>query len=125
MVRTKAAIRITANFEANLAAIEEFLTDTGAAPAYAALLDDLLDHVLPSLERYPGMGRPFLLREAGSVESHAAAERLRTRLGGGEIREYLMADYLVLYALIDDVVYLLAIRHHRQLSFDFERLWPK
>ena len=125
MAKTKAAVRITASFEANLAAIEGFLTDAGAAPAYAALLDDLLDHVLPSLERYPGMGRPFLLREAGSVESQSAAERLRARLGGGEIREYLTADYLVLCALIDDIVYLLAIRHHRQLSFNFERLWPK
>lgn len=35
-------------------------------------------------------------------------------------------DYMILYA--DDnkssTVYLLSIRHHRQLGFDFARLWP-
>ncbi len=42
------------------------------------------------------------------------------------LRVYLHSDYLILYAV--DVVkltaYLLSIRHHRQLSFDFARLWP-
>ena len=42
------------------------------------------------------------------------------------LREYLHGDYLMLYTALDaDVtVYLLSIRHHRQLSFDFARLWP-
>jgi hypothetical protein len=52
-------------------------------------------------------------------------ERLKARIGRGEIREYLTGDYLILYALIGDAVYLLSIRHHRQLSFDIERFWPK
>ena len=42
------------------------------------------------------------------------------------LREYLHGDCLILYALADEprVAYLLSIRHHRQLSFDFARLWP-
>ena len=42
------------------------------------------------------------------------------------LREYLHGDYLLLYAAMDaqKTVYLLSIRHHRQLSFDFARLWP-
>jgi len=33
---------------------------------------------------------------------------------------------LMLYAAMDAeaIVYLLSVRHHRQLSFDFARLWP-
>jgi hypothetical protein len=46
------------------------------------------------------------------------------------LREYLHGDYLMLYTVMDASpetnasVYLLSIRHHRQLSFDFARLWP-
>ena len=42
----------------------------------------------------------------------------------GELREYLLDDYMVLYAQFGALIYLLAIRHHRQLSFDFHSLWP-
>jgi hypothetical protein len=33
---------------------------------------------------------------------------------------------LILYSVLEGqaVVYLLSIRHHRQLSFDFARMWP-
>jgi hypothetical protein len=61
------------------------------------------------------------------VEAFSIQEKLRTRLTrlakDGDIREYVTADYLLLYAVIKDVVYLLSIRHHKQLSFDFARLW--
>ncbi|MHB8758912.1 MAG: hypothetical protein ACYC5S_02190 [Thiobacillus sp.] len=42
------------------------------------------------------------------------------------MREYLHGDYLMLYNASETAatVYLLSIRHHRQLSFDFTRLWP-
>ncbi|MCX7158810.1 MAG: type II toxin-antitoxin system RelE/ParE family toxin, partial [Proteobacteria bacterium] len=53
-------VRVTENFERNLADIERFLTDAEAPRAYDALLDELLDTVIPNLERFPGIGRPFL-----------------------------------------------------------------
>jgi hypothetical protein len=34
-----------------------------------------------------------------------------------------MTLYLLLYARIKGTVYLLAVRHERQLSFDFQGLW--
>jgi hypothetical protein len=42
------------------------------------------------------------------------------------LRGYLHGDCLILYAEaeINATIYLLSIRHHRQLSFDFGRLWP-
>jgi hypothetical protein len=42
------------------------------------------------------------------------------------LREYLHGDYLILYVPVDAnaTVYLLSVRHHRELSFDFIRLWP-
>lgn len=121
----KITVKLSANFEQNLEAIEAFLDEVDARQAYDRLLDDLLNTLIPNLEHFPAMGRLFLARPVFSVEVANALERLREKLLGGELREYLFADYLVLYAQFGDVVHLLSIKHHRQLSFDFQMLWPE
>jgi hypothetical protein len=123
MASPKSAVKLTANFEANLASIEQFWNQAGTPRSYDALLDVLLERVVPNLEQFPAMGHPFLSREALSVESRAMVERLTARVGDGDVREYLIGDYLILYALIDDSVYLLSVRHHQQLSFDLQAFW--
>jgi plasmid stabilization system protein ParE len=127
MVR-KPIVRLTANFERNLADIERFLTEAEAPRAYDVLLDELLETVIPNLERFPGIGRRFLANAAHSVETTNALEALRAKLLAltpdiEALREYVLDDYLVLYARIDSNLYLLAIRHQRQLSFDFQSHW--
>ena len=123
MAGKRIAVKVTANFEANLEAVRGFLAEAGAARAFDALLDDLAATVIPNLERFPAMGRPFLSRPAYSVEARDKIEKVRARIGAGELREYLAGDYLVLYALIGRTVYLLSIKHHRQLSFDLAGHW--
>lgn len=121
------AVKLTANFERNLDEIEQFLIEAEAASAYDGLLDELLSTVIPNLERFPAMGRSFLDRPLRSVEASNGVEALRSQLGklGGnaEIREYVLQHYLLLYAFTGEEVFLLAIRHHKQLSFDFQALW--
>lgn len=117
------AVKFSANFEANLGQIEEFLAQANAVPGYDALLAELAATVIPNLERFPRMGRLFFRRGAGSVEAHEKIKRLALRIGDGELREYLSGDYLLLYAFMKETVYLLSMKHHRQLSFDFERHW--
>ena len=124
----KLVVRLTANFERNLADIERFLTEAEAPQAYDALLDELLTTVIPNIERFPGIGRPFLAQAARSVEAVNALEALRTKLSAltpepDSLREYILAHYLVLYAQVSGNLYLPAIRHHRQLSFDFRSHW--
>lgn len=121
--RSPAPVRMTANFEANLGALEAYWAEREAPGAYADLLDELVDTVVPNLERHPGLGRPFLARAAGSAEGLEAARRLAEQLGPGDLREYLAGDYLILYAVFHRAVYLLAVKHHKQLSFDLARLW--
>jgi hypothetical protein len=123
-VAKKISVKLSANFERNLAAIEVFLIEVGAPQAYDLLLDDLADAVIPNLERFPAMGRPFLERPVHSVEAANALARLHSKLDDGELREYLFGDYLVLYAQFGETVHLLSIKHHRQLSFGFQSLWP-
>lgn len=121
----KVTVKLTANFERNLEAIEAFLVRVDAAKSYDQLLDELADTLIPNLERFPAMGRCFLEHPVCSVEVANALGRLQSKLQGGELREYLFVDYLVLYAQFDDTIHLLSIKHHRELSFDFQSLWPK
>lgn len=125
---TRHTVKLTANFERNLAEIETFLMEAEASQAFDALLDELVETTIPNLERFPGLGRLFLERPAHSVEVANGIERLTRQLGAlakdGELREYVMAHHLLLYARLKGTVYLLSIRHQRQLSFDFQALWP-
>ncbi|MBN9406543.1 MAG: type II toxin-antitoxin system RelE/ParE family toxin [Burkholderiales bacterium] len=127
-VTVRHGVRLTAHFERNLAEMEAFLVEAPAPQAFDGLLDELLGTVLPNLERFPGMGRLFLERPARSVEVANGMARLSGQLGalaqGGELREYVMAHCLLLYAHIQGTATLLSIRHQRQLSFDFQALWP-
>ncbi len=123
----KHLVKITANFERNLEEAEAFLLEADTPQAFDALLLELTDTVIPNLERFPGMGRLFLAHSTRSVEANNGIEQLKRKLhaiaGDGEIREYVMSHYLLLYARFEATIYLLSIRHHRQLSFDFQSLW--
>lgn len=120
-------IKLTRNFERNLDDIERFLEESEATSTFDLILDELADTVILNLESFPKMGRPFLDRPALSIEATSRVEKLRTQLDGlgssSDIREYVLSHYLVLYAVTETTVYLLSIRHHRQLSFDSENLW--
>ena len=124
--RKSISVKFTANFESNLAEIEAYWSLNQFPQGYDRLLEELGETVILSIERFPGMGRSFMDQQAESVEAVTKLDALRKRLVKldrmGELREYVMEDYLVLYALLDSVAYFLAIRHHKQLSFDFERL---
>ena len=49
----RVTVKLTANFERNLADIEQFLTEAEAPQAFDGLIDELLGTVLPNLERFP------------------------------------------------------------------------
>ena len=124
----KPVVRFTAHFEQNLQEIERFLIEADTPQAFDGLLDELLETVIPNLERFPGMGRSFLARPVRSVEAANAIAAVKKQLEAltadpDAIREYVLKDYLMLYAVIGGTIHLLAIRHHRQLSFDLDGHW--
>ena len=127
MASSKAVVRFAANFETNLAQIADFWRAAGALHAYEQLLEALGETVIGNLESHPRIGRRFFARTAHSLEVRQRLAALMRRHRGAEVREYLSGDYLLLYRVADDnsqtTVDLLAIRHHRQLSFDFEGFW--
>jgi plasmid stabilization system protein ParE len=123
--RERFAVRSTASFVERLDSIEQFLGEAGAGFAFDKLVKELRVTVLPNLSRFPRMGRLYLNHPPQSAE--AIAQLALLPQGAPQaLREYLHGDYLVLYAVDEasSAVFLLSIRHHRQLSFDFARLWP-
>ena len=126
-VTARRIVKLTAHFERNLEEVEAFLLEAEAPHAFDALLDELTDTVISNLERFPDMGRSFLERPTLSVETSNGIARLTEQLTaiaeGGELRESVMTRYLLLYAQIRGTVYLLSIRHQRQLSLDLTSHW--
>ena len=118
-------IELTASFLERLDAIESFLSEADAAFAFDNLVAELRATVIPNLARFPRIGRRYLYNPPQSAEALAQFANL-PKGSADALREYLHGDYLILYSAVaaNAAVYLLSIRHHRQLSFDFARLWP-
>ncbi len=118
-------VELTASFLARLNSIEAFLSEANAEFAFDELVANIRATVIPNLRRFPRIGRPYLANPPQSAEALAQLASLPAGAANA-LREYLHGDYLMLYTIMDanTTVYLLSIRHHRQLSFDFAGLWP-
>ncbi len=115
--------RFTENFSTNLTAIEAFI-GPHSRTAFHRFLDRLFDDVIPTLCRFPQSGRSFLAHAVKSTKVKVLAKGLGKFLNkGDDLREFVMDDYLVLYLVRRHQVIFLAVKHHRQLSFDLRRFW--
>ena len=122
-------LELTASFLDRLDAIETFWVQAEADHAIDDLLAGLRATVIPNLKRFPRMGRHYLAHPPQSAEALQQLATLTSDTAPGAaqaLREYLHGHYLLLYTVVEAeaTVFLLSIRHHRQLSFDFARLWP-
>jgi plasmid stabilization system protein ParE len=115
-------VELTASFIERLESIESFLAEADAPQAYDKLLDGMRRMVIPNLRRFPRIGRRYLDKPPQSAEAMAQLAALPAGAADA-LREYLHGDYLILYTLTGSTIYLLSIRHHRQLSFAFAKLW--
>lgn len=131
-------VRYTASFAANLADIETFWLENEYPRGYDAMLDELDRKVIPNLERFPGIGRLLIAATGGrrprSAEALAGVKRIENAIATlaqqGVVREYVMKDYVVLYLMSESAgarsarrMFLLSIKHHKQLSFNLDSLW--
>ena len=122
MAEPRVQVELTTSFIERPESIEAFLSQAGAPQAYDKLLDGLRRTVIPNLRRFPRIGRRYLDKPPQSAEAMALLAALPPGAADA-LREYLHGDYLVLYTVAGSTVYLLSIRHHRQLSFAFAKLW--
>ena len=118
-------VELTVSFLERLDAIGLFLPEADASFAFDKLLAELRKTVIRNLARFPRIGRRYLDNPPQSAEALALLATLPAGAANA-LREYLHGDYLLLYAAMEanTTVYLLSIRHHRQLTFDFSAYWP-
>ena len=96
-----------------------YLVGLGADAAAQALLDKAYEALPERLLLAPRIGRNFIVRNPQTPEVRAVWEAARASLGNDiELREYILDDYLVLYAIHGDCIHLLTLRHQRQCGFD-------
>lgn len=124
VARNRCQVKLTASFLERLDAIEQFLIEADAPFAFDDLLAELRSTVIPNLGSFPHIGRSYLDRPPQSAEALAQLAALPAG-AANSLRVYLHGDYLILYTAVEAeaIIYLLSIRHHRQLSFDFAGLW--
>jgi plasmid stabilization system protein ParE len=118
-------VELAASFLERLESIDAFLVEADAGFAFDDLLAEIRATVIPNLRRFPRIGRRYLANPPQSAEALALLAAMPAGAPDA-LREYLHGDYLMLYVAMEaqKTVVLLTIRHHRQLSFDFARLWP-
>ncbi len=117
-----ARVRATRAFAASQQAVLAFMRaqDPDTAQArYETLLQEL-QVVVQRLAWAPASGRPARFLGAASVQGRALARRaqqLAAALGAPDLREAVLNRHLLLYAHCDTEVYLLALKHERQLAY--------
>lgn len=109
---------IDPGYERAVAAALDLLIDQDALLAAERLLERALRFLPALLMQFPHAGRDFIARNPASDKVSMAVEHLHALLGDDiELREYLLDDYLALYAIRHETVTLLTLRHHRQSGF--------
>ena len=124
MAEPRYTVELIGHFLACLDSVADYLEEAEAGFAYDDLLARLRAELIPNLSRFHGMGRRYLDTPPRSVEGLGLLATLPP-VAADRLRLILLGDYLVLYVVDDGTrtVTLLSIRHHRQLSFDFARMW--
>ena len=120
----KTKVKITQNFENSIDLIEEFLEDADANHFFAELITELFETIIPNLEKFPQIGVNLLARQPTSIEAIQLREIVFSKLPyQSELREYISGDYVILYLKSETTIFLLSIKHHKQLSFYFQDYW--
>jgi hypothetical protein len=109
------------NFGNNLDHIRDFWTICQVPKNYVKLMTAVTNEVYQTLVSFPQVGRQFVVSapEDAHIQTRALEllARAKATLSGIEIREYILDDYLVLYGVDAQRIYLIAIKHHKQAGF--------
>ena len=100
----------TANFWRNVEGLRSFRTQHPSGFEHA--IGKLQDDVLPLLRQHPSVGRLY-------GPGRPIIEKVVSRLGEGVLREALIDEYVMLYLVGTKQIFLLSLRHGRELTYDF------
>ena len=117
-----AKIEAAPNFLASLDAAHQFfqIEDADGADSRLTKLKDELKEMISILAWSPASGRPARFMAAKSAQAILktnAVQQLAEQAGLPSLREYVVGQYIVLYAHSETEVVLLALKHQRQLMY--------
>lgn len=117
-----AKVEAAPNFLANLDAAHQFfqIQDADSADARLTKLKADLREMIAILAWSPASGRPARYLSAKSAQATLkanAVQQLAEQAGLPSLREYVVGQFIALYAHSDTDVVLLALKHHRQLMY--------
>lgn len=117
-----AKVEAAPNFLANLDAAHQFfqVQDADSADGRLAKLKEDLRDMVAILAWSPASGRPARFLSAKSAQATLkanAVQQLAEQAGLPSLREYMVGQFIVLYAHSETDVVLLAIKHQRQLMY--------
>ena len=117
-----AKVEAAPNFLANLVAAHQFflVQDADSADSRLTKLKEDIREMLAILAWSPASGRPARFLSAKSAQATLkanAVQQLAEQAGLPHLREYVVGQFIVLYAHSDTDVVLLALKHQRQLMY--------
>lgn len=118
----KTVVEATPNFMRGLEEAQAFfeLQDAASSVGRMATLKSKLREMVAILAWSPANGRPARFLTTKSAQARlrlAAVEKIAMEAGLPSLREYILDQHVVLYAHSETQVILLALRHHRQLTY--------
>lgn len=121
MAEPRIQVELSTSFIERLASIKTFLAEADAPRAD----DKLLDGLRRTVTEPAPLPAHRAQRPGSAAQSTEAMMQLAAPPPGAvdALREYLHGDYNIHYTRTGSTVYLLSIRHHRQLTFAFAKLW--
>lgn len=119
---TTAVVDAAPSFPKRLPEIHRFFRqqDPESADARLARLKTDLKKMVEILGWSPGSGRSAWFNAVRSAQGMLYREEVQAKAASAGVtmlREYIVADFVVLYAHADTEVVLLSLRHRRQLRF--------
>lgn len=117
-----AKVEAAPNFLANLEAARQFFLrqDANSADARLTKLKADLREMIEILGWSPSSGRPARFLSSKSIQATLKAnaiQQLAEQAGLPSLREYIVGQFISLYAHSDTEVILLALKHQRQLVY--------
>ena len=97
--------------------LQPLFPDSGSR--LAAFNEDLFDRIVPALEGHADVGRPYALRKLGSQAEAVLLAELTPLLAASSAvaREGVEREFTILYVVTPDKVFLVNLKHHRQLGY--------
>ena len=117
-----AKVEAAPNFLANLDSAYQFfqIQDADSADARLANLKEDLREMIAILAWSPASGRPARFLSAKSAQATLkanAVQQLSDQAGLPHLREYIVGQFIALYAHSETDVVLLVLKHQRQLMY--------